>query len=158
MTCISTIDIQTRLDVQELLSHFAHFLDHDRGPCWADLFTNDGVFECPDGSCLTGAAELASLPTLVAEKGRGSWRHLITQVIVERRRERKELAVRAYCPVIDMDNSTTLAAFYDFEFVLRFASRWRISHALARRVGNGVDASVGAAALADAARSRIALQ
>lgn len=158
MACISTIDIQTRLDVQELLSHFSHFLDHDRGACWADLFTTDGIFECANGSRLQGATELATVPSLVHESGQGAWRHLITAVVIERQNTRKDLSVRAYCPVIDMSQDSTLAAFYDFEFTLRFASRWRISHALARRVGASAGAEVGAAAVANAALSRIALQ
>lgn len=158
MGCISTIDIQTRLDVQELLSHFAHFLDHDRGSCWADLFTTDGVFECADGHRLQGAAELATLPALVSERGHGAWRHMISQIVIERRNTRKDLIVRAYCPVIDMDDTSALAAFYDFDFTLRFTSRWRIEHALARRVGTSTDANVGAAAVANATLSRMALQ
>lgn len=158
MSCISTIDIQTRLDVQELLSHFSHFLDHDRGPCWADLFTTDGVFECADGDRLQGTAALATLPSIVNERGHGAWRHLITQVVIERCNTRKDLRVHAYCPVIDMDQNSALAAFYDFDFTLRFASRWRISRALARRVGTTSSANVGAAAMANAALSRMALQ
>ncbi len=157
MTCISTIDIQTRLDVHELLSHFSHFLDHDRGPCWADLFTTDGVFECSDGNRLRGATELVTLPALVVERGHGAWRHLITAVVIERCATRKDLTVHAYCPVIDMDQSSALAAFYDLDFRLRLASRWRISYAKARRVG-ATGAQVGAAALASAALSRMAMQ
>ncbi len=158
MTCISTIDIQTRLDVSELLSHFSHFLDHDRGLCWSDLFTTDGVFECAEGKRLEGSAELATLPSLVAERGNGAWRHLITAVVIERRNTRKDLTVRAYCPVVDMDRSSTLAVFYDFEFTLRFASRWRIAYALARRVGHATGADIGAAAGSGAALTRMALQ
>jgi hypothetical protein len=158
MTCISTIDIQTRLDVEELLSHFSHFLDHDNGTCWADLFTTDGIFECADGNRLQGTAALATVPSLVKQSGRGAWRHIITAVVIERRNTRKDLAVHAYCPVIDMNQGSALAAFYDFDFTLRFASRWRISHALATRVGTGTDASIGAAAVATAAMTRMALQ
>ena len=158
MTCISTIDIQTRLDVQELLSHFSHFLDHERGTCWADLFTVDGVFECADGSRIEGAAELATVPSLVHERGNGAWRHLITAVIIERCNTRRDLTVRAYCPVIDMDANSSLAGFYDFDFTLRMASRWRISHAFARRVGGAAGVDVGAAAVAGSALSHMALQ
>jgi hypothetical protein len=158
MGCISTIDIQTRLDVQEVLSQFSHFLDHDRGGCWADLFTTDGVFECADGNRLDGAAELATLPALVNERGHGAWRHLITAPVIERSNTRKELSVRAYCQVIDMDQNNALAAFYDLDFTLRFGSRWRISHALARRVGASIDVMVGAAAMTNAASARRALQ
>lgn len=158
MACISTIDIQTRLDVQELLSHFSHFLDHDAGACWADLFTTDGIFECAGGSHLQGRAELATVPSFVNEAGRGAWRHLITAVVIERCNTRKDLTVHAYCPVVDMNQSSPLSTFYDFDFTLRFASRWRISHALATRVGVSTDANIGAAALASGGQFRMALQ
>ena len=158
MVCISTINMQTRLDVQELLSHFSHFLDHDRGACFAELFTGDGVFECIDGKCLRGSAELATLPSLVYERGHGAWRHLISATVIERADTRKGLTVKAYCPVVDMDQNSSIAAFYDFEFTLRFTSRWRISHALVNRVGSSAAASVGAAAVAAGAIAQMALQ
>jgi hypothetical protein len=149
MTCISTIDYQTRLDVQELLGQYSHFLDHDRGACWADLFTTDGVFECADGKRLEGPGALATLPGLVQAKGHGTWRHLITAIVIERSSDaRKGLIVRAYGPVIDMDSPGALAAFYDYEFTLRFAARWRIKHVRATRIGSAASASIGAAALA----------
>nr|WP_279587911.1 nuclear transport factor 2 family protein [Sphingomonas vulcanisoli] len=158
MVCISTIDIQTRLDVQELLSHFSHFLDHDRGACWADLFTTDGVFECADGNRLCGAAELATLPSMVNERGHGAWRHLITAPIIQRCNTRKEMSVHAYCQVLDMDENSAVAAFYDLDLTLRHAARWRISHALARRVGVSVSANIGAAAMANTASAQRSLQ
>lgn len=158
MTCISTINVQTRLDVQELLSHFSHFLDHDAGPCFADLFTVDGVFECANGSRLEGPAQLATLPALVRERGNGTWRHMITAVVVGRALARKELTVRAYCPVIDMDQASALATFYDFDFNLRFASRWRISHARARRVGVSDGASIGVPVVAGSGFAPMGLQ
>ena len=158
MACISTIDIQTRLDVQELLSHFSHFLDHDRGTCWADLFTTDGIFACADGDRLQGRTELATVPARVQQAGRGAWRHLITAVVIERCNTREDLSVHAYCPVIDMNHTSPLATFYDLDFTLRFASRWRISHALATRVGVATDADIGAASVTGGALSRMLLQ
>lgn len=158
MACISTIDIQTRLDVQELLSHFSHFLDHNQGSCWADLFTTDGVFECAGGRYLQGRTELATVPSLVNEAGVGAWRHVITAVVIERCNTRKDLTVHAYCPVIDMNQSSPLATFYDFDFTLRFASRWRISHALAVRVGGSTNSAIGAASVASGSLSQMALQ
>ena len=158
MACISTIDVQTRLDVQELLSHFSHSLDRGLGDRWADLFTADGVFECTDGNRMKGLAELATLPSLVRESGRGAWRHLITAVMIERCNSRKELVVNAYCPVIDMNDNGAVAAFYDFEFTLRFASRWRISRARAQPVGSASRAGIGAISGANAAPVGISLQ
>ncbi len=158
MACISTIDIQTRLDVQELLSHFSHFLDHNQGACWADLFTIDGVFECADGNRLRGCAELASVPAIVNERGGGVWRHLITAVVIKRVNTRKDLIVQAYGPVIDMNQHSAMAAFYDYSFTLKFTSSWHIAHALARRVGGSTAPDVGAAAVANGALNSMALQ
>ncbi|MGL4313223.1 MAG: nuclear transport factor 2 family protein [Sphingomonas sp.] len=153
MTCISTIDYQTRLDVNELLAQYSHLLDHDRGACWADLFTTDGVFECADGKRLAGPAELATVPGLVHAKGNGAWRHIITAIVIERGDKRKGLTVRAYGPVLDMDQGGTVAAFFDYEFTLRFAARWRIAHVMATRVGNASMPTVGVAAFAGAGTS-----
>ena len=158
MTCISTIDLQTRLDVHELLSHFSHFLDHNQGACWADLFTVDGVFECADGNRLHGTAELATVPAMVHERGGGVWRHLITAVVIKRVNTRRHLVVQAYGPVVDMNQASAMAAFYDYAFTLKFCSSWRIAHALARRVGNGTAPDVGAAAIANAPLMALALQ
>jgi hypothetical protein len=158
MACISTIDIQTRLDVQELLSHFSHFLDHNQGACWADLFTIDGVFECAEGQRMRGAVQLASVPAMVSQRGGGVWRHLITAVVIKRVNTRRDLIVEAYGPVIDMNQHSALAAFYDYQFTLKFGSSWRIAHALARRVGAPSAADVGAAAIANMAPMPMALQ
>jgi|GEM_PF-1181243 len=158
MACISTIDIQTRLDVQELLSHYSHHLDHNQGACWADLFTVDGVFECADGNRLRGCAELATVPAMVNERGNGVWRHLITAVVIKRVNTRKDLIVQAYGPVIDMNQASAMAAFYDYQFTLKFGSSWRIAHALARRVGGATTPDVGAAAIANMVPTAIALQ
>ena len=150
MACISTVDVQTRLDVQELLSQFSHALDHNEGQCWAALFTGDGVYESADGDRLEGFAALASLPARVAERGGGAWRHIINSVVIERAHTRKILSVRAYCPVIDMEQGGRITSFYDLQFTLRFAGRWRIGHALAHRVCAAPDCQVGAAAVAGA--------
>lgn len=158
MTCISTIDYQTRLDVHELLGQYSHFLDHGRGACWADLFTMDGVFECADGRRLEGPAALATLPGLVEAKGHGGWRHMISAIVIERGDARKGLLVRAYGPVLDMDNAGAVAAFYDYEFTLRFAARWRIKHVLATRVGTFASPGVGIAAIAGASAGSPSLQ
>ncbi len=158
MVCISTIDLQTRLDVHELLSHFSHFLDHNQGASWAELFTLDGVFECSDGSRLRGSVDLATVPAKVSARGQGLWRHLITAVMISRNETRKALTVRAYGPVIDMSQSGALAAFYDYEFTLKFTSSWRIASAMAHRVGGVTASQIGAASIANLAQSSISLQ
>ncbi|WP_420383559.1 nuclear transport factor 2 family protein [Novosphingobium sp.] len=148
MTCISTIGTQTRLDVQELLSHFAHCLDHDRGYDWANLFTYDGVYQC-GSAILKGPDELATVPSRIWTLGQGGWRHIITAVAIERTNNPKEIVVRAYCPVMDLNEGNALMAFFDLEFALRSTSQWRISHALATRVGAKGKHYVGGVPIAD---------
>ena len=159
MTCISTIGTQTRLDVQELLSHFSHFLDHNQGAAWAELFTMDGIFECGPDTVMQGPEELATVPARIHTLGHGGWRHVITAVAIERTNSPKELTIRAYCPVMDLNESNPLAAFFDLQFTVRFTSRWRIRHALATRVGTTHNQYVGmAAARALAAEPVLSLQ
>jgi len=158
MTCISTISTQARLDVQELLSHFSHFLDHNQGRSWAELFTIDGTFECGPGNVLQGEEELATVPARVHELGHGGWRHVITAVAIERTNSPKHLVIRAYCPVMDLNESNALAAFFDFQFTLRFASRWRIQHAQATRVGAAANHYVGIGVGAPAPEATHSLQ
>jgi len=157
MTCISTIGTQTRLDVHELLSHFAHCLDHNRGAEWANLFTFDGVYQCGT-TVLEGADELATVPARIHALGHGGWRHVITAVAIERTNRPKELIIRAYCPVMDLNEGNGMAAFFDLEFTLRFTSQWRIERALATRVGAKADRYVGAAQTAAVPDAALVLQ
>jgi hypothetical protein len=78
--------------------------------------------------------------------------------VIKRVNTRRDLIVEAYGPVIDMNQHSALAAFYDYQFTLKFGSSWRIAHALARRVGAPSAADVGAAAIANMAPMPMALQ
>jgi hypothetical protein len=84
MTCISSVDHQTRLDVHELLARFCHHLDHDQSDAWGALFTLDGSFDCDAGYRFAGHAELATLPGIVRTCGGGIWRHTITATAMRR--------------------------------------------------------------------------
>jgi hypothetical protein len=95
---------------------------------------------------------------MVFERGGGMLRHLISAVTIQRVNTRKDLTVQAYGPVIDMNQASALAGFYDYSFTLKFCSRWRIAHALARRVGQVTAPDVGAAAIANRPAPVMALQ
>ncbi|WP_169542625.1 nuclear transport factor 2 family protein [Sphingomonas baiyangensis] len=163
MSSISTIDFQTRLDVQELLGRFAHYLDHGEAARWAGLFCLNGVFECGgsegcDALRLEGSEALATLPAMIAERGGGEWRHIITAITIDRCAVRKDLIADAYGPVIDMGAGGAIAAFYDFRFQLHRAGGWRIRHVLAKRIGAAAGCLPHVAGVTPAATERYSLQ
>ena len=135
MGCISAIDHPTRVEVQELLSRYCHYLDHDRGDCWAKLFTHDGVFEESDGLTLRGQAELGSLPSIIRRDGGGMLRHMISTIIVDRCDASRDLIVSAYGPVADLRGDGGISTFYDYHIRINRVPAWRIARIVATRVG-----------------------
>jgi len=135
MGCISAIDHPTRVEVQELLSRYCHYLDHDRGDCWAKLFTHDGVFEDSDGLVLRGHGELGSLPSIIARDGGGMLRHMVSSIIVDRCATSRDLVVSAYGPVADLRGDGGISTFYDYQVLINRVPAWRIARIVATRVG-----------------------
>jgi actinorhodin biosynthesis protein ActVIA len=76
------LTIEDRLDIQDLLSRYAHHFDSGEGEAWAALFTPDAVCEVPSLR-LEGAAQLRTLPAKSAEHSGGKFRHLITNILAE---------------------------------------------------------------------------
>lgn len=128
MGLISTVDIQTRLDICELLSRYCHFVDHDAGDDWAALFTRDGIFEVPGSFRLEGREQLSSMPRIVQDHGKGLWRHQITNILIDHSLNRKEMSVKAYGLVTDWGNGGTPISFSDYDIILRHSCHWQITH------------------------------
>lgn len=128
MGSISTVDLQTKMDVHELLSRFCHFLDHNGGPEWARLFTPSAVIEKGPLGCFTGHSEICQIPAYVAEKGNGLLRHHLTNVMFERTGNPKELIVEAYFLGTDWGQGGALVHSADFKAVLLNRCHWQISH------------------------------
>jgi len=127
MAVISNLDVQTRLDVRELLSRFCHAVDHMDEAGWGRLFTADAKFHsplCGDYGC---RAELMDLPRKMHEEGGGFWRHEFTNIVIDRTGNNRELQVRAYCTVTDWKNGGQPVFFADCEIVLRHTSQWQIA-------------------------------
>lgn len=128
MGCISTIDLQTKMDVQELLSRFCYFLDHDKKLEWLRLFTLDAAIEMGPLGTFAGHTEIATVPGKVAERGNGLWRCVLTNVMFERTANIRELVVNACCMITDWSGGGTLAHCADFKATLQHRRYWQIDH------------------------------
>jgi hypothetical protein len=149
MACISTLDHQTRLDVHELLARYCQFMDHDRGECWASLFTADGVFEKASGFRLEGTQELATFPAKIHAVGGGCWRHVVTNVTIDRCPNHKDVIVNAYVMVMDWAEGGKPVGLCDTRMVVRRANAWRIARVDATPVGvDGEVVALGSAPVA----------
>lgn len=136
MGCISTVDLQTKMDVQELLSRFCHYLDQNKGSEWAKLFTRSASVDgCPFG-VFNGHEEIATIPQYVAEKGAGFLRHHLSNVMFERTANHRELIIKAYCMVTDWSNNGAIVRCFDFEAVLQNKCHWQFAHLIMRSVEN----------------------
>lgn len=128
MGAISTVDMQTRLDIRELLNRYCHYIDHDKGDAWASLFTPNGVFECDAGIRLEGRDQLRTLPGMIQRKGDGKLRHQITNILVDHSANAKEMQVSAYGMVMDWRKGGVPVNFYDYDITFRASCHWQIAH------------------------------
>lgn len=135
MGLVSTVDVQTRLDICELLNRYCHYVDHGQGDAWAGLFTLDGVFEVERMMKLRGRNQLRTMPGTVRQRGNGLWRHQITNVMIDHGGNLKEKIVKAYGLVSDWGNGGQPMSFCDYTIVMRSTCRWQIAHLSAAIVG-----------------------
>lgn len=135
MGCISAIDHPTRVDVQEMLSRYCQYLDHDRGECWSQLFTAEGVYQDSDGLVLRGRHQLTSLPSIIHRDGGGLIRHIITSIIVDRCEASRDLVISAYGPVADLRGNGGFSTFFDYQILINRTPGWHIAKIVATRVG-----------------------
>ena len=131
MGVISTVDVQTRLDICEVLSRYCHFADHNAGDDWAALFTPNGIFEVPGSIRLEGREKLSVMPGIVHDHGKGLWRHQISNILIDHALSRKEMRVKAYGMVTDWGNGGAPVSFSDYTIILKYSCRWQIAHLIA---------------------------
>lgn len=142
MGCFSTIDHQTRLDLHEIVARYCQYLDHDRGACFAQLFHMDGVFEKASGMRLVGHDAIATLPAKIARAGDGCWRHVATNLMIDRGVDNRSAIVNAYVMVMDWANGGKPIGICDTRFEMRRSQAWRIARVHAAVVGMDGEAPV----------------
>ncbi|QUT05133.1 nuclear transport factor 2 family protein [Sphingobium phenoxybenzoativorans] len=97
----SAINVETRLEIRDLLSRFCHALDRNLPRQWNDIFTPDAVIDAPKLGRFAGRAEIAKIPDMVQEKGGGAWRHFLHNIYIDLADNGRDLLIAAYCTVSD---------------------------------------------------------
>jgi ketosteroid isomerase-like protein len=127
------LNIADRVEIEEILAHYCHRVDHGDADGWAALFTEDGVFEVEGHMRLQGTDQLRTMPGVVTEQGGGKWRHRITNVATESGSDPDGLQVKAYGLVTDWREGGKPMTFTDYEIGFRrVGGDWRIAKLLAR--------------------------
>lgn len=120
-------ELQSRLEIDALMSLYCHLVDHDQGEAWANLFVPEGVFEVKGVLKLEGRDSLGAMPGVVKQQGQGQWRHQVTNVVIDKL-DGADARVRAYGIVTDWSKGGAPASFSDYEILLRNDAGWRIVH------------------------------
>ncbi|MGV3770158.1 MAG: nuclear transport factor 2 family protein [Sphingobium phenoxybenzoativorans] len=156
MGCISTVDLQTKMEVQELVSRFCHFLDHNNAQEWTRLFTTDCHLDAGSVGIFNGRAAIIGIPELVYAKSAGNWRHHLSNVMIDRTGNARELEIHAYCLVTDWSKKGALISCYDFHARLQNRCHWQIADLKMRPVG-ACDGNVAERAAAEKSLSPMML-
>lgn len=129
---MSSVDDASRIAIIELFARYCHRVDHDDGPGWAALFTDDGVFEVPGALRLEGVDQLRSMPGQVAQLGGGKWRHQVTNIAIDAGPDPDSASVVAYGVLSDWNDGGKLANFTDYQILMRrIDGGWRIARLVA---------------------------
>jgi 3-phenylpropionate/cinnamic acid dioxygenase small subunit len=137
MTCISTVDLQTKMEVHELLSRFCHYLDHGKTEEWSQLFTTDAVLDVASLGLYDGRDEIAQIPQRVTQLGDGFWRHHLSNVMFTRTEQVRELEINAYCLTTDWSRGGALVNCADFRAILKSRCHWQVHHLVLTPVADG---------------------
>ncbi len=135
MRCISTIDVQTRLDAQELLNRFCHAIDHQDRAAWLSLFAPGARYDSGYLGSFATEEEIGSIPALVGTKGRGTWRHHFTNLILDRMNDRRHLIGKAFLTTRDCGQIGEPVRFSDCTIELKLGRHWQILRFKATLVG-----------------------
>lgn len=126
MGCVSTVDLQTKMEAHELLSRFCHYLDHNKTSEWSHLFTADAVVDGGHMGIYEGRAEIAQIPAKISHLGNGFWRHHLSNVMFERTGHPRELEINAYCLTTDWSKEGALVHCSDFRAILKNRCHWQL--------------------------------
>ena len=129
MGCVSTIDLQTRLDLHEVLSRFCISLDRGQISGWTSLFTADATFAWQDNDPLRGREALAQIPMTVSTLG---LRHHFSSIVLDRLESPKMVRCQATCIVTNWQDRAKLSDVLDCDIIFRKTSVWQIVEMQAR--------------------------
>jgi bifunctional aromatase (cyclase/dehydratase) len=84
------------LAVQDLLGRYCWHLDEGRGEAWAELYTEDGVFEGTRPEPVCGRAALSRVAPELHARTHGKMRHQYGNLWIERGADENTLVARFY--------------------------------------------------------------
>jgi len=123
---VSTISLENRIEIYELIAKYAHFCDAYESEQWADLFV-------ADGQLVSGATVLAGREVLInrveeLRRNDDGLRHDIANIYLEPGMTDEHATAKAYGIVTSWAKSPpemTIFADYSFELVNR-EGEWKI--------------------------------
>lgn len=136
MVTFSAINVETRLEIRDLLSRFCHALDRNQLKQWNDIFTSDAVIDAPKLGKFSGREEIAKIPPLVQEKGNGAWRHFLHNIYIDLAENSRDLLVAAYCTVSDWRTQGNVIRCWDLSIRITKRRGWKIAALTMTIVGN----------------------
>jgi uncharacterized protein (TIGR02246 family) len=151
MAQTSTLDAGARQDITELYARYAQAHDQGQAEEFADLFTEDGVFNAA-AEPIRGRTALVAMVRAATAAG-GGLRHLMSAIMVDPVADAPDRATgAAYVQVVAIDDTglrlITMGRYTD-EFVLD-NGRWRFrSHHYTPFTGSALRGAPIAAASAD---------
>jgi hypothetical protein len=123
----SAINIETRLEIRDLLSRFCHSLDRNMTQQWNELFTFDAIVDAPKLGRFVGIEEIGEILGLVQQKGCGAWRHFLHNVYIDLTEDSRDLLVAAYCTVSDWRTQGNVVRCWDLNARITKRRGWKIA-------------------------------
>lgn len=127
MSVFSTISIQDRFEIQDILSRFCHALDRNDVRAWQQLFRTDARVCAPRFGTYEGIGAINTIPQLVADHGKGAWRHYLNNIAMTGSSHR-QVQVDAYCMVSNWRAGGQIVRSWDLHALFVKAKIWQIAH------------------------------
>lgn len=124
---MTTISVENRLAIHELIAEYSHRVDNYRGIEWSELFLEDGRLVGVEPPLVGRQAFVAQSDSLKA--GPTEYRHIITNVFISPGATDERAIALAYGTVADWAFSPPIMAIfveYRFELV-NLDDGWRIA-------------------------------
>lgn len=130
-----SLDVESRLNIADVMNRYVHFVDHNHVEDWANLFTEEGSFELAGVERHQGFAQLCAMAASVTQHGKGLWRHQITNMVITPGDTADAARMLAYGCMSDWGQGGKPVVFVDYHITFsRVDGRWLIDALIATPV------------------------